>query len=815
MLSANPRSVRGVSLTLHEARARAALLADVSYDVALDLTDRETFGVRARITFTCAEPGASTFLELHDGHDVRVDGAAAEYADGRIPLRDLAATNEVVVEARLPYVTDGEGMHTFTDPADGEVYASAYVGMDLAHRVFPCFDQNDLKAPITLRVTAPPHWTVLANGRATRPGGDGRWEFATTPPIPPAMFVVCGGPWVSVTWEHAGLGFGWHARASLAAALERDAADLRRVTETCFDHYARIFDEPYPFDSYDQVMAPGQNWGAVETPGCITYRDEMLPLSTPTEPERRVRSMVIAHEMAHMWFGDLVTMTWWEDTWLQESFADYLGYRVAEEAAGIEGAIVDFTIARKPEAYAADERRSTHPVAPRAEDVPDVDAASTNFDALSYAKGNSALRQLVTWIGDDAFFAGVNAYLSQHRWGNATLDDFVAALDAASDRDVRGWVEGWLRRTGFDTLRVRRDDSGPVLVRDGSRAHRLRVATYDASFRSLGSTFVDVGDEPVRLPDAPVVVPNAAGETYARVRLDERSWAAVAAGLSSVPEPTTRALLWTTAFDLVWTGELGAAEFLDLVGRHLPAEPVSSIAAGVLRWSRDRLVRLLRAGRGRDGGPGVPGRDHRGGGRRDHRRCAGDGADALPGRRDHRRRPAAGLARHGRPDAALAGGAPARLPGRARRRGHRGAARRRRHHRGGPRRSPRAGRGPDRGGEGGRVGTAHARRAPVQPRVRGGGGRSLGRRAGRPGRRLRRPVRRRGAAARRRARADLRRPARGRVPGRGAHRGAGRDARGGARRARCRRCSGGRGRTASTTPAGGSRPARRARRTSS
>ena len=291
---------------------------------------------------------------------MRVDGGEAEYADGRIPLRDLGATNEVVVEARLPYVTDGEGMHTFTDPADGEVYASAYVGMDLAHRVFPCFDQNDLKAPISLRVTAPAHWTVLANGRAVGAAGDGRWEFATTPPIPPAMFVVCGGPWVSVTWEHAGLAFGWHARASLAGPLERDAADLRRVTETCFDHYARIFEEPYPFDSYDQVMVPGQNWGAVETPGCVTYRDELLPLSAPTEPERRGRSMVIAHEMAHMWFGDLVTMTWWEDTWLQESFADYLGYRVSEEAAGIEGAFVDFTIGRKPEAYAADERR-VHP----------------------------------------------------------------------------------------------------------------------------------------------------------------------------------------------------------------------------------------------------------------------------------------------------------------------------------------------------------------------------------------------------------------------------------------------------------------------
>ena len=447
--------------------------------------------------------------------------------------------------------------------------------------------------------------------------------------------------------------------------------------------------------------------------------------------------------------------------------------------------------------------------------MPDVDAASTNFDSLSYAKGNSALRQLVTWIGDDAFFAGVNAYLSRHRWRNATLDDFVAALDDASDRDVRGWVEGWLRRTGFDTLRVTRDDDGPVLVREGSRAHRLRVATYDASLRSLGSTFVDVGDEPVRLPDAAVVVPNAAGETYARVRLDERSWAAVSAGLSAVPEPATRALLWTTAFDLVWTGELGADAFLDLVTRHLPTEPVSSIVAGVLRWSRVRLVPVFVPAASATAALASLARVRRRGARRDRRRRAGGGADALPGRRDHRRRPAARLDRHGRPDAALAGGAPARGTRPPRGRRHRGAARGRRHHRRGPGRGRGAGRDPDRGGEGGRVGATDRGRAPVEPRVRGRRGGPVGPRAARPGGRLRRPVRRRGAPARHRARADLRRPARGRLPGGGAHRAA-RSRRSTRRsRATCRPCSGGPGRTVSTTRGGGSRPARRARRTSS
>ena len=430
---------------------------------------------------------------------------------------------------------------------------------------------------------------MLANGRTVE-ADDGLWRFTTTPPIPPALFVVCAGPWHSMTWEHAGLPFGWHARRSLAAELERDAAELRRVTEACFDHYAAIFEEPYPFDSFDQAFVPGQNWGAQEMPGCVTYRDELLPVGRISEGESRGRTTVIAHEMAHMWFGDLVTMTWWEDTWLQESFADYLGYRVGEDAAGLAGNFVDFTVKRKTVAYAADERRSTHPVAPLAEEVPDVDAAANNFDQISYAKGNSVLRQLVTWLGDDDFLAGVNAYLTRHRFGNATLADFVEALSGATDRDVRAWVESWLRTTGFDTLRVVRDDDGPFLVREGSRPHRVRVTTYDESLAELDSVLVDVADEPVRLPDGAVVVPNSGGETFARIRLDAASWEAVTQDLVSIADDGARAVLWATAFDLVRCGELPADEFLGLVTRHLPREPRVGIVEGVLDWTATVLV---------------------------------------------------------------------------------------------------------------------------------------------------------------------------------------------------------------------------------
>ena len=589
-----------MSLTLTEARARAAALADVSYDLELDLTNPDSgrYGVRAVVGF--AATTSETFLELTAATDleVEVNGEPTEpsYDGRRLLLTGLAARNEVVVSARLPYVTDGDGMHLVTDPADGETYASAYLGMDVAQRVFPCFDQNDLKAPVTLSVVADPAWTVLANGRLAERDG-GRWRFERTQPIPLAMFVVCAGPWHSVTWEHAGLPFGWHARRSLAAELDRDAAELRAVTEACFDHYAELFSEPFAFGSYDQAFVPGQNWGALESPGCVTYRDELLPRGRATGLLRTRRNAIIAHEMAHMWFGNLVTMTWWEDTWLQESFADYMGFRVSGDAVGDPAALLSFEVGRKPAAYDADLRRSTHPVAPLATDVPDVDAAANNFDAISYAKGNSSLRQLVTWLGDETFLAGLDTYLTRHRLGNATLDDFLSALDEASDRDVRAWADLWLRETGHDTLRVTRDGDGtPVLTRTGRRPHRVRVTAYDVAggapegglveggLVEVGSRMVDVADEPVRLDGWPglVVVPNSHGETFAALAFDDLSWGALRDGLASVTDDLVRAVVWTHVFGALRSRALPAEAVLDLVAAHLPAERQPSVVAAVL-----------------------------------------------------------------------------------------------------------------------------------------------------------------------------------------------------------------------------------------
>jgi len=592
-----------VSLTYDEARARAARISNVTYsidlDLDLDLTMRESFGCRTTVTFDVVDPPATTFLELAHAEDLRLTVnespvASPAYDGHRITLPDLRPANVVVVEARLPYVNDGDGMHTFTDPADDATYVSAYLGMDIAQKVFACFDQPDLKGPISLTVRAPQEWTVVANGCLVGEEG-GLRTFATTPPIASYLFVVCAGPWHSVTWEHAGLPFGWHVRRSLGAELDRDIEEMKQVTGACFDFYTSAFDEPYPFDSYDQALVPGHNWGALESPGCVTFRDEYLPRNEPDPGERVDRATVIAHEMAHMWFGDLVTMKWWQDTWLNESFADFMGFHVAD-AAGVTGSWPDFSLNRKPTGYSADGRRSTHPIAEDAEHLVDVDTAFNNFDMITYAKGASVLHQLVTWLGWDTFLAGTNVYLTRHRFANAELADYLEALDSVTDRDVRRWAELYLRTTGFDKIRVSRDGDVPVLTREGTRPHRFTVAALTGSGVAgsgvSGTRLVDLGDDPVALRDYAglPVVPNSGDEAYAEVHLDDLSWRAAVDDLASLPDPLLRAVTWSNAFTRVQSGTAATRELMDVVGRHLGAESDAVVFDGVLGRVIRRVV---------------------------------------------------------------------------------------------------------------------------------------------------------------------------------------------------------------------------------
>ncbi|MHC3468685.1 aminopeptidase N [Streptomyces sp. 7R007] len=594
-------------LTRDEAQTRARLLDVQRYTIDLDLTaGDELFTSRTVIRFT-ARADADTFVELKpaelrkallDGHALDLD----TFEGNRLPLTGLTAgEHELLVDATMRYSRTGEGMHRFTDPSDGETYVYTQLFMEDVQRVFAAFDQPDLKAVFELTVRAPEGWSVLANG-LTRHLGEGRWQAAPTPPVSTYLVAVAAGPWHSVRTEHRGLPFGLHCRRSLAPHLDADADELFEITRQCFDRYHEKFDEPYPFDSYDQAFVPEFNAGAMENPGLVTFRDEFVYRSAVTDTERQTRAMVIAHEMAHMWFGDLVTLRWWDDIWLNESFAEYMGYQTLTEATRFTDTWVDFGVMRKGWGYDADQRPSTHPVAP--ENVDDTASALLNFDGISYAKGASALRQLVAWLGEKDFLAGINTHFARHRFANAALADFIDSLASATDRDVHAWADAWLRTTGVDTLRpvITPGEEGTCDLRvehTGSRPHRIAVGLYDQDVTGEGRHLVlrerldlDVPQgEPHPLGKRPALLLLNDGDlTYAKVRFDAESFETVRTCLSGLPQPLTRAVVWNALRDGVRDGELPPAAYLQAARAHLPHESDLALVQGVLAFATAQVA---------------------------------------------------------------------------------------------------------------------------------------------------------------------------------------------------------------------------------
>ncbi|MBT2366643.1 aminopeptidase N [Streptomyces sp. ISL-10] len=586
-----------------EAQTRARLIDVHRYSIDLDLTTgEETFDSRTVIRFTARAAG-DTFVELKPAElrSLTLDGQSLDPAalDGnRYPLTGLTAGDHVLhVDASMRYSRTGEGMHRFTDPTDGEDYVYTQLFLEDVQRVFAAFDQPDLKAVFALTVTAPQGWTVLGNSIATH-DGNGRWTCAPTPLLSTYLVAVAAGPWHSVRTEHAGLPFGLHVRRSLGAHLDADADELFEITRQCYDRYHEKFEEPYPFDSYDQAFVPEFNAGAMENPGLVTFRDEFVYRSAVTDTQRQTRAMVIAHEMAHMWFGDLVTLKWWDDIWLNESFAEYMGYQTLTEATRFTDTWVDFGITRKAWGYDADQRPSTHPVAPDPDAVPDTASAMLNFDGISYAKGASALRQLVTWLGEKDFLAGINIHFARHKFSNATLADFIDSLAEATDRDVHTWAGQWLRTTGVDTLTPTVTETAGGwrlgIEHDGSRPHRIAVGAFDTDpiepgrlvLRHRMDVDVPLTEHEVHPGRRPaLVVLNDGDTTYAKVRLDTESWATALGSLSGIPDPLTRAVVWNAARDMVRDGELAPTAYLQAARAHLPRETDLAVVQGVLAFA--------------------------------------------------------------------------------------------------------------------------------------------------------------------------------------------------------------------------------------
>ena len=582
------------NLTRADAERRATYLWGVSYEVHLDLTTgEETFRSETTIRFSGSLTGQQTFVDLDAVavHEVvlnskTMDPSAYDATRGRFPVRGLLATNVLRIVAECAYQHTGVGLHRFVDPVDAKVYLHTQFEPFDAHRVFACFDQPDLKASFTLVVKAPEDWTVISVGRATEREG-GVWTFEPTPPLSTYLAAVVAGPYHEVRDNHGHVSLGLYCRESLAPYL--DTEELFDLTRQGLDFFTAEFDYPYPFAKYDQLFVPEFNFGAMENPGCITFNENMVFRSRVTDASREGRASTLLHEMAHMWFGDLVTMRWWDDLWLNESFATYMATHGLASATRFTDAWVRFAAGTKAAAAGQDQLPSTHPISA---DIVDTDAVRLHFDGITYAKGASVLKQLVAWVGADAFREGVRTYFWRYEWGNARLADFLAVLEETSGRDLGSWSKEWLETAGINTLRARLAESdghltSVTVVQEGQpghdtlRSHRVAVGLYRLGADGLirdRRVELDVVGEQTEVADlageeaADLLVLNDDDLTYAKVRLDPRSLATVEAHLADLRDPLARNLCWASAWDMTRDAELSTHRWIELVCGHAPAE---------------------------------------------------------------------------------------------------------------------------------------------------------------------------------------------------------------------------------------------------
>jgi aminopeptidase N len=604
----------GTNLSRDEARARAAILSVDSYTVDLDLTTSDkTFGSTTVIRFSCSQPGASTFADLVGAtiHEVTLNGRPLDpdtaYRDSRIQLDDLLADNELRVVADCAYSRTGEGLHRFVDPADDRVYTYTQFEVPDARRVYTTFEQPDLKSVFTFTVTAPDQWKVVSNSATPAPehAGEGKavWRFPTTERMSTYFTAIVAGEYHEVMDSYAGkagqIPLGHYCRQSMKEHLDLD--ELLEVTKQGFEFFEEAFDYPYPFGKYDQLYVPEYNMGAMENAGCVTFRDEYLPRSKQTFAFYEQRANTILHEMAHMWFGDLVTMRWWDDLWLNESFAEWASHHASVKATRYVEAWTGFTNARKNWAYRQDQLPSTHPIAA---DNYDLEAVEVNFDGITYAKGGSSLKQLVHWVGEDAFLRGLRAYFRKHEFGNSELTDLLGALEDASGRDLHAWSEEWLQTSGVNTLTAdfEVDADGAFTsfaVRQTAhpdfptiRRHRIGIGLYDArDGRLVRRTNVETdiaGDRsevPALVGEAQpdLVLLNDGDLTYAKIRLDPRSLATVVSSIDTLDDSLARALCWGATWDMVRDAEMSTTDFVRLVLQGVGTETDLTAVGALLR----------------------------------------------------------------------------------------------------------------------------------------------------------------------------------------------------------------------------------------
>ncbi len=609
------------NLTRDQAAERAALITVDSYRINLDLTDGEgkpgerTFRSTTTVTFD-ALAGADTFIDIAantvrsatlNGRDLDVSGY--DESTG-VALSGLADRNVLVVEADCRYSNTGEGLHRFVDPVDSEVYLYSQFETADAKRMFACFDQPDLKATFDVSVTAPQHWQVVSNG-ATASAVDGVYTFATTPRMSTYLVALIAGPyarWDDVySDEHGEIPLGIFCRATLAEFM--DAERLFTQTKQGFGFYHKNFGVPYAFGKYDQLFVPEFNAGAMENAGAVTFLEDYVFRSKVTRASYERRAETVLHEMAHMWFGDLVTMRWWDDLWLNESFATFASVLCQAEATEFTEAWTTFANSEKSWAYRQDQLPSTHPVAA---DIPDLAAVEVNFDGITYAKGASVLKQLVAYVGLEHFLTGLRDYFRAHAFDNATFDDLLTALEKASGRDLSDWGRQWLKTTGLNTLRADFDvdadgrfsrfavtQSGAAPGAGETRVHRLAIGVYDddgdGRLARVQREELDVSGASTEVPAlvgvsrGKLVLVNDDDLTYCSLRLDPDSLQTALDRIADIVEPLPRTLVWSAAWEMTRDAELRARDFVALVSGGIQAETEVGVAQRLLLQAQTAL----------------------------------------------------------------------------------------------------------------------------------------------------------------------------------------------------------------------------------
>lgn len=605
----------GENLTRQEASDRATRIHVESYQVLLDLTVSDlTFASSTTVKFSCSEPGYSSFIDAQTAsvESIELNGFSldpATHSDNvRISLPNLQAENTLVIHAHGKYSNSGEGLHRFVDPVDNEVYLYTQFEVPDSRRMFPVFEQPDLKATFQFSVIAPSYWQVVSNQptpKSTELGsGKSRWDFDPTPRISSYITALIAGPYVMWTDQLTSLSgkqipLGVFCRKSLAEYMDADY--IFEKTKQGFAYFESLFDYPYPFEKYDQLWVPDFNAGAMENAGAVTFTESYVFRSAVTDATRERRVVTILHELAHMWFGDLVTMRWWNDLWLNESFAEYASTLATAEATEWTQAWTTFASLEKNWAYRQDQLPSTHPIVATINDLEDV---QVNFDGITYAKGASVLKQLVAWVGQEPFMRGVSSYFKKHAWKNTELNDLLVELERESGRELSSWSKLWLETAGVNTLKPEftLDEAGnyssftvlqsAIEEHPTIRPHRMGIGTFDLVGGELQRTEyfeLDIAGERTEIPalvgkkQPDLLLLNDNDLAYAKIRLDERSRVAALGNLSGIKDSLARTLVWTAAWDATRDGEAPASEFVDLVLGHIATETESTTILTLLR----------------------------------------------------------------------------------------------------------------------------------------------------------------------------------------------------------------------------------------